>query len=86
MNNEKLNHRLTRAFTSNFKTEAMEYGIAQEANGLHTFFNHFKKLHINAKFYTAGLTLHKHAPYIGASADGFVSCDCCPEPILIELK
>ena len=86
VNNEKLNHRLTRTFTSNFKTEAMEYGIAQEANGLHTFFNHFKKLHINAKFYTTGLTLHKHAPYIGASADGFVSCDCCPEPILIELK
>ena len=27
INNEKLNHRLTRTFPSNFRTQAMEYGI-----------------------------------------------------------
>ena len=59
INNEKLNHSLTRAFPSNFKTEAMEYGLAQESIGLRTFFYHFKKLHINARFHTTGLILYK---------------------------
>lgn len=86
INNEKLNYRLTRTFSSTFKTAAMEYGLAQEPIGIQTFFNHFKKLHINARFRTVGLTLLKEAPYIGGSPDGLVSCDCCPEPALIELK
>ena len=86
INNEKLNYRLTRTFLSTFKTAAMEYGLTQEPFGIQTFFNHFKKLHINARFQTVGLTLLKEAPYIGGSPDGLVSCDCCPEPALVELK
>ena len=86
INNQKLNYHLTRTFPSRFKTQAMEYGSQNESIGLRIFFNHFKKLHINAKFHTTGLTLYKEAPYIGSSPDGLVSCDCCKEPALVELK
>ena len=84
--NQKLNHRLTRSFLSNFRTDAMQYGIDQEPVGLRVFFDQFKRYHKNAKFHTVGLTLYKDAPYIGASPDALVSCDCCTEPVIVELK
>ena len=30
--------------------------------------------------------MYQQAPYIGGSPDGFVSCDCCPQTALIEIK
>ena len=84
--NVKLNQRLTRTFQSNFKTEAMIYGIANESIALDVFLKGFKIKHKNARIHTTGLTLYKEAPYIGGSPDGFVSCDCCPQPVLVETK
>ena len=57
-----------------------------ESIGLHTFFDHYKGLHINVRFHSAGLTLYKDAPYIGGSPDGLISCDCCSETVLLEVK
>ena len=84
--NVKLNQRLTRTFPSNFKTEAMNYGIINEPIALEVFFKKYKKSHKNARIYTTGLTLYKEAPYIGGSPDALVSCDCCSQPALIEIK
>ena len=86
ISNEKLNNRLTRTFSSNFKTLAMQYGVDKESVGLQIFFDQFKKEHKDAKFHTVGLSLLKDAPYIGGSPDGIVACQCCTQPYLIELK
>ena len=55
ISNEKLNNRLTRTFSSNFKTLGMQYGIDKEPVGLKIFFENFKKEH-NFKFQISNFT------------------------------
>ena len=42
-------------------------------------------MHTNFKCTLAGLVINPLYPYLGASPDGFVSCDCCDEAA-IEIK
>ena len=83
--NLKLNNRLLRTFPGRFKTDAMQYGIDHEQEGLRVFLNAYKKEHVNARITSRGLTLHKDFPFIGGSPDGVLSCDCHGESIL-EVK
>ena len=85
MNNQKINKIISKFYHSRFTNEAMQYGIENEKHGINTFFEAFKKSHINAKLQTTGLVLHNSYPFIGTSPDGLLSCDCCQNAI-IEVK
>lgn len=84
--NPKLNRSITRLFPSSFKSEAMDYGVRNEKKALDVFFRRFKTEHINPKIQSSGLVLYNQAPYIGGSPDGFVTCECCSNAYLIEVK
>lgn len=84
--NPKLNRCITRLFPGSFKSEAMEYGVRNEKRALDTFYREFKSKHIGPKMHTTGLVLYKKAPFLGGSPDGIISCQCCSESYLIEVK
>ena len=84
-NNPKINKIISKFYHSRFTNVAMQYGIENEKHAINTFFKTFKKTHINAKLQTTGLVLYKLRPFIGASPDGLLSCDCCQNAI-IEIK
>ena len=44
-----------------------------------------KDQHRNFTVAKSGLCLHFEYPHLGATPDGFVSCDCCGE-VLLEIK
>ena len=84
--NEKLNRCITRQFQSNFSNEAMRYGIENEKGALEIFFRIFKSQHRNSKIHIIGLTLYKEYPFIGGSPDAVLTCDCCLNSFLVEIK
>ena len=42
--------------------------------------------HKNVKVQESGFYISYERPYIGASPDGIVMCDCCTEKVLLEVK
>ena len=84
-NNIKLNKSIAKTFQRNFSNEAMEYGVQMEEKALKMFSQQFCKNHINGKIDNMGLILSKSLPFIGASLDGYATCDCC-NPSVIEIK
>ena len=81
INNPKINKIISKFYQTRYSNVAMQYGIENEKHGLNTFFETFKKTHINAKLQTTGLVLYNLRPFIGASPDGLLSCDCCQNAI-----
>ena len=64
---------------------ALKYGRAMEENAVNEFYNQLSKSHRNAKLLECGLFLDRDNPYIGASPDRMVTCECCPNACL-EVK
>ena len=64
---------------------ALKYGRTMEENAVNEFYNQMSKSHRNIKLSECGLFLDKGDPYIGASPDQMVTCDCCPNACL-EVK
>ena len=42
--------------------------------------------HKNVRVQESGFYISYERPYIGASPDGIVMCDCCTEKVLLEVK
>ena len=84
-NNIKLNKSIAKTFQRSFSNEAMEYGIQMEEKALTIFFQQFCKNHKNAKIESKGLILSESLPFVGASLDGYATCECC-NPSVIEIK
>ena len=53
------------------------WGCAHEADALQAYKQHNSVIHTNLTIENAGLCLSMECPYIGASPDAFVMCDCC---------
>ena len=64
---------------------SLKYGRAMEPNAANAFFDLLSKQHKNFKLIDCGLFLDKDLPYVGASPDRIISCDCCPQAVL-EIK
>lgn len=60
-------------------------GNAKEKPALKKLFQLLSKNHRNLAISECGLYLSEVKPYLGASPDGLVSCDCC-QPALVEIK
>lgn len=64
---------------------ATKYGINTEPIALKSFLKVWKGIHTNTTNKNSGLVIHMEKPYIGASPDQVLSCDCHGQGIL-EIK
>ena len=65
---------------------SLKYGRAMELNAANAFFDLLSKQHKNFNLIDHGLFLDQDLlPYVGASPDRIISCDCCPQAVL-EIK
>ena len=64
---------------------ALKYGRSMETNAANEFYEQLSESHKNLKVSECGLFLDKNHPFIGASPDRIVTCDCCPKACL-EVK
>ena len=64
---------------------ALKWGSEKEVEARIAYTNRVKKDHINFVVSLAGLNVNPKYPHLGASPDGYVSCDCCGKG-LIEIK
>ena len=64
---------------------ALKWGSEKEVEARTTYTHGVKKDHVNSVVSLAGLNVNPKYPHLGASPDGYVSCDCCGKG-LIEIK
>ena len=72
-------------YTENVSVPATKYGIKWEPTARKAYSNENKKFHKNLKVTETGLHIDKALPFLGASLDGLVECDC-HNPGLLEIK
>ena len=65
--------------------EAMAWGIQKESQAVHDYTEHSKLEHVSLRVQESGFVINPDIPYMGASPDGVVSCDCCGKGVL-EVK
>ena len=58
-------------------TKAMKHGLSLEPVAKKSYVDKMKKSHKKFNATDSGLTLHNLKPFVGASADLEISCDCC---------
>ena len=63
---------------------AVQWGISKEDTAKQ---DHISKMssHTNFEYTTAGFVVNSRFPYLGASPDGFIKCNCCGKG-LVEIK
>ncbi|XP_043189745.1 uncharacterized protein LOC122363942 [Amphibalanus amphitrite] len=67
------------------RTEAVQWGIRHEDAAVEAALETIKLVHTGLKVRRSGLWVCSKAPYLAASPDGILSCDCCGETLL-EVK
>lgn len=83
--NKSLIKSICYTFNNDFKNIATEWGKKHESSGKKLYLNKLKNEHINFSLSTSGLVINPNCPYIGASPDGIINCDCCGKGCL-EIK
>ena len=74
------------AVNQEIHTESVTYGIVHEDEAIAAFKKKLKKDgHRNVNIKPCGLIVHPKHPYVAASPDGIVTCDCCEDRVL-EVK
>ena len=63
----------------------MKWGVSDESDAIQDYLNVVNNIHNNFVYRQSGLVISTEFPYLGASPDGCVSCDCCTNGIL-EVK
>ena len=58
-------------------TEATKWGCSHEKNALDAFTEQMIRTHDNVRVRCSGFVISAAHPYIGASPDAIVTCDCC---------
>ena len=63
--------------TTKFSTHATRWGCDHEARALQRYCEVSQTTHTNFKCKDSGFTINMNMPYMGASPDSVVSCNCC---------
>lgn len=66
-------------------TEAIAWGKTKEKSAQDKFYQIVSPLHVNLCIQPTGMIVDKDEPFLGATPDGLVTCDCCEDHIL-EIK
>lgn len=61
------------------------WGCTHEDDAKSVYFAQAAENHKGFELHDTGLLLSTHRPYVGASPDGLVNCDCCGKGVL-EVK
>ncbi|KAL5516642.1 hypothetical protein EMCRGX_G002028 [Ephydatia muelleri] len=69
-----------------FSTSSTRWGCAHEKDAIQAYIKIAQVSHKNVKVQESGFYISYERPYIGASPDGIVMCDCCTEKVLLEVK
>ena len=69
----------------NANIPALKWGRDQESLAVKQYLSTIQDKHDNFKYRSSGLTINTHYPFIGASPDGHIYCECCGNG-LIEVK
>ena len=72
-------------YTIRKPTNQMQYGSAIESSARDWYFATQKQKHVNLSVREAGFHVRVNYPFLGASPDGIVSCDCHDQKLL-EIK
>ena len=72
-------------YTIRKPTNQMQYGSAMESSARDWYFATQKQKHVNLSVREAGFHVRVNYPFLGASPDGIVSCDCHDQKLL-EIK
>ena len=88
--NENVNDNLRRAIekkdSSILHYPALVYGRENESQGVRAFYNFMKYRHKNLRIQQVGLKIDENLKFLAGSSDGVVSCSCCSESRLLEIK
>lgn len=68
-----------------FKNIATEWGINHEKEAITSYMEKNKNEHLHFSIKNTGLVINPIFPYLGASPDGIINCDCCGKGCL-EIK
>lgn len=68
-----------------FQNKATAWGCQHEADALSSYTERQRKVHTNFCISKCGFIISTETPYIGATPDSVVSCDCCGEGC-VEVK
>ena len=71
--------------SSCFKSAATCWGCEHEKTALAAYHSQGRKKHVNFLISESGLVIHPTYPFMGASPDSFVECECCGKRV-IEVK
>lgn len=80
-----LNQRISGNSYTSPDIPALKYGRTMEVDAVNHFYEKLKGQHKNMKLKDCGLFLDKNSPFIGASPDRIITCDCC-SPACLEVK
>ena len=72
-------------YYDNPKSDALTHGKKSEKLALKSYFEEEKVKHKNLKVETTGLHINANFPYLGASPDAIITCEC-HEDRLLEIK
>ena len=62
------------------------HGIKHEPIAIEKVLENLNRTHKDVAIKECGLFIHSTKPYLGASPDGIVSCSCCKNSRLLEIK
>ena len=68
------------------ETAACQWGSSHEDVAICTFVANFEELHKEVNIQQPGLVIHLTFGYLRASPDDLLSCACCADEILMEVK
>ena len=68
-----------------FTTQATKWGCEHERTAREAYIRKAQEHHLNLTVSDSGLIIHSQYPYLGATPDGFIKCDCCGQGVL-EIK
>ena len=72
-------------YNAAFKTVATQWGIKNEQNAIELYKQSVSKQHSNFQVRKCGLIVNVNYPFLAASPDAIVSCDCCGSGV-VEVK
>ena len=68
-----------------FNTPATKWGCEHERTAQEAYIRKAQEHHLNLTVSDSRLIIHPQYPYLGATPDGFIKCDCCGQGVL-EIK
>ena len=85
IDNQKLVNKLVKPAAGLIHSQSLTWGRNNEGRAREAYREYAQREHMNFKIHSCGLFVDHNSPFLAASPDGLVSCDCCGAGVL-EIK